>query len=156
MSWKDNLDEFEGALIDIEEVPLLDRINADRMEEVADYLEAHPEQHDQSIWYRVESCGTTGCVAGWTSFLSGARISEPDLKFHAFGVNVVLDRDAAPGTYEFGHSKVGIETYARLELGLTSEEADYLFHIRGRGETDEQAAIRVMRNMVAKVRRGRA
>lgn len=58
---------------------------------VLDYIEAHPERHNQNSWvssdvleqnvdrYDIEgSCGTTACFAGWTVLLSGATIDLED------------------------------------------------------------------------------
>lgn len=61
---------------------------------VLDYIEAHPERHNQSSWIDATragmtdrvvdrndvegSCGTTACFAGWTLLLSGATIDLED------------------------------------------------------------------------------
>ena len=44
-------------------------LNAKLAYEVLDYIEAHPEKHDQATYFN--SCGTTACFAGWASLLSG-------------------------------------------------------------------------------------
>jgi hypothetical protein len=42
---------------------------------VMDHVDAHPEQHDQTLWWNPEAdCGTAGCFAGWTVLLSGGEL----------------------------------------------------------------------------------
>lgn len=39
---------------------------------VLDFLESHKDQHNQGFWMSANSsCGTAGCVAGWTTILCG-------------------------------------------------------------------------------------
>jgi hypothetical protein len=85
-----------------------------------DFIEAHPDKHDQAFWiYReaisqpitldldlaVTECGTTACFAGWTVLLAGQQISAR---------RTAMDR-------------FGIPERAEGLLGLTIEEADELF-----------------------------
>lgn len=60
-----------------------------RAYEVLDYIEAHPDKHDQSYWVNrmdglvtpelaLGDCGTTACVAGWTVLLAGRSIVRYD------------------------------------------------------------------------------
>lgn len=41
---------------------------------VLDWIDAHPEQHDQARWFQKTACGTAGCFAGWTVVLAGHRV----------------------------------------------------------------------------------
>lgn len=70
-----------------EDVPM--ERNTELMLQVADFIESHPEQHDQKNWFvdkkgglvkypttteiPEDRCGTTACVAGWAVVLSGIR-----------------------------------------------------------------------------------
>lgn len=54
-------------------------------QKVLDHVEAHPEQHDNSIWVNtgqttVEQgslCGTTACLAGWAVLLNRKKNEAP-------------------------------------------------------------------------------
>lgn len=94
-----------------------------RAYELVSFLREHPEMHDQDFWLctgpqwngepmtttRVfEQCGTTACAAGWTVLLAGGK--------------------ALDGTWaELDGKRARIQTHARILLGLTNEEADWLF-----------------------------
>lgn len=45
--------------------------NIEALEETLAFIEAHPEQHDQSEWGRKTECGTTACFAGTRMLLTG-------------------------------------------------------------------------------------
>lgn len=47
--------------------------NAELAYLILDYIDAHPEQHDQDVWIQEKECGTAGCFAGWATLLSGDR-----------------------------------------------------------------------------------
>lgn len=69
--------------------------DAARAYRVLDYIEAHPERHDQADFINLgaipyaladkntflgeaviaDSCGTTACYAGWTVLLDGQRVN---------------------------------------------------------------------------------
>lgn len=42
--------------------------NAELIRQVADAIEAHPEQYDQCHY--VPDCGTTACIAGWAAVIA--------------------------------------------------------------------------------------
>lgn len=59
-----------------------------RAYEMLDFIEAHPDAHDQNWWINhdkritragldaaraLNTCGTTACAAGWTVLLAGGR-----------------------------------------------------------------------------------
>lgn len=45
--------------------------NAKRLLDVLTFLEAHPDRHDQVVWLGRRTCGTVGCLAGWTCLRNG-------------------------------------------------------------------------------------
>lgn len=49
--------------------------NTELLQQVMQYIDDHPKQHDQSDWYRENECGTTACFAGWACILTGHNIS---------------------------------------------------------------------------------
>lgn len=107
-----------------------------RAQEVLDYLEAHPERHDQSLWTTqslsevgakpardLKVCDTTMCVAGTVVFLEALA--------NDTSIADVLDVD--PNGYfneERSYARKGAEL-----LGLNDEDAWQLFY----NKTDEQA-----------------
>lgn len=86
---------------------------------LADYIEAHPEEHDQSVWGYRNACGTTACAAGHTVILAGHTPKWDD------------DLDGREGFWMmgvegFGCSDVG--DVAQDLLGLSGHEATRLFY----------------------------
>lgn len=88
---------------------------------VLDFIEAHPEKHDQSMWISnaddpsmagydlrrtLNECGTTACFAGWDALLAGET-------FTSYGL---LTQDRR------------VDVYSAAALGLTVHEAYRLFH----------------------------
>jgi hypothetical protein len=49
--------------------------NAELAYRVLDHIDAHPETWHQDVYICKTECGTGGCFAGWTTFLSGATPS---------------------------------------------------------------------------------
>jgi hypothetical protein len=96
---------------------------------VLDYIEDHPERHDQDTWITVggglptitdrntrttvenADCGATCCFAGWAVLLNGDTIASGSLVYNSNGRFVS-----------------NIDIYARHLLGLTPDEADELFY----------------------------
>ncbi|WP_280455453.1 hypothetical protein [Nocardia brasiliensis] len=98
-------------------MPITTPAQLDLARRVSEHVHAHPEQHDQTIFYRDDagSCGTAGCIAGWTAVLDGARPIFAELgSCLAFEVST-------PGGDRL------IAEYARKALGLTADEARRLF-----------------------------
>lgn len=77
--------------------------NTELLQQVMQYIDDHPEQHDQKIWYiKSKSCGTSGCFAGWACALSGQSVRN----FHRIEAIATAALDLHP--YEAGklfHSK---------------------------------------------------
>lgn len=94
-----------------------------KLDEVMDYIEAHPEEHDQRVWLARTACGTRGCLAG-----------------HAILLNVPASRlrwkwalrQGGPNSMWGVITEDGVCTdpyIAAMEiLGLSASEAGVLFH----------------------------
>lgn len=97
-------------------------------------IENHPENWQQAVWYGYEShdldvadirrsmesgeCGTIACVAGWAAILmspEGTRLRENPLASNLDSVQYPNGGGAS------------IRNIAEAALGLTDDEADYLF-----------------------------
>lgn len=96
--------------------------NTDLMIEVKNYLEEHPEEHDQDSWGRRTACGTTGCIAGTAAILNGADIFWRDAD--GLGNAEAMYRCDSWTPFE----------YAVRALGLNNYEANWLFHTRTNAE----------------------
>lgn len=46
-------------------------MNLDKLDQAIAYIEAHPEEHDQGLWFGERGCGTTACLAGTVAVLNG-------------------------------------------------------------------------------------
>jgi hypothetical protein len=90
-------------------------MNIELLTKVRDAIEQHAEKFDYSRyfgpWYRLGedpfSCGTVGCVAGFTVVVAGIELD-------AKGVGPTWMNE--------------IQTKAGLALGLDEEQAKFLFH----------------------------
>jgi len=88
-------------------------INKDLLRETLAYIEAHPEEWDQTKWI----CESVACFAGRACLLSGDRpIFDPKWRFEAMRVAVG----------ELGHD-VGVRRRATDLLGIDEWQADDLF-----------------------------
>lgn len=88
------------------------------LNQVMDHIEAHPDQHDQTMWIAqptsIDNCGTTACFAGWSVLLHPKTVWNPAKGTLTLPwIRNELDSDL-PGT-------------AQELLGLTTLEADWLF-----------------------------
>lgn len=96
-----------------------------------DYLEAHPDRHDQSNWTNIGwdgnikvketvdqeiNCGTTGCLAGHAGF----KYAPVGTKFYSEYMRLV---DSTGYTRSMGY-----KVFAIVEFELTRYEANYLFN----------------------------
>lgn len=121
-------------------------INVGELSALGDFLEAHPQFHDQSNFY----CGTTACAAGWT--VARQVGIHPGMNFN--------DRAAGADIYEQKRalaSDLGVEIFvsaamlAQIILGLSSSEREALFYGTLRYEDlAEQEAIALIRALVAR------
>jgi hypothetical protein len=82
----------------------------EKLDDVMNFIEAHPEMHAQEIWGATSSCGTTACFAGWTALLNGYHLDARD--------NFRRDTDG---------QVVSPADVAQRILGLSYEQAGYMF-----------------------------
>lgn len=99
--------------------------NVDSMMIVRDHIKAHPEQHDQGMWYDDETvtCGTTACIAGHTILLLGSAEEKMDLVLNA--------------------EHVWVPEMAAAHLGLSSFEVQFLFYTM-----DDNSALTMLDEMI--------
>lgn len=79
--------------------------NVELLERTMQFINEHPEKHDQTNY-----CGTKQCFAGWAVALEGWRVVDY--------APAIVERD---GMYE------SVPALAQYLLGLTNEEAFTLF-----------------------------
>ncbi len=48
-------------------------MNIDLLDRALAQITEYPETWDQSVWWNVDDCGSTGCLAGWVCELGGAE-----------------------------------------------------------------------------------
>lgn len=104
------------------------------MRRTYDWIQAHPDQHNQGQWM----CGTSACWAGWTVLL------ERGDERVALRADDLIDTALRwtwtnPETGQVSSSGAAIELEAQYVQGLTFEEAEVLFH----GHTSEAEALDV-------------
>lgn len=85
-------------------------INTQHVQEVLDFIEAHPEQHNQGNWVIEHSCGTTMCVAGTSIMLTQ-------------GMEALVN-----SCFEGSYSGT-----ARKNMGLTLSQSNKLFYTMNEG-----------------------
>lgn len=90
-------------------------MNLELLNRVHKQIETQPDTWNQALWIQQADCGTTACVAGWASLLSGW---EPANQHPAFGVDMV----------EKQARRLHVQEAAWGELGLNEEQAAYLFN----------------------------
>lgn len=85
-------------------------------QKVLDHVEAHPDQHDQSIWVdnpapdATSLCNTTACLAGWAVLLN-RRENEPPYRTLS---RLAVETGAHEDWEEVAISLLGGEHHARL------------------------------------------
>lgn len=100
------------------------KINADLLETTMEYIEAHPEEHDQGTWRN--RCSTAFCFAGHAAILAGAEspkvlANSTDYWYIDTDGKAVADREEHPRA-------VHVQEYARAALGLNYPQTPILFH----------------------------
>lgn len=86
------------------------------------YIEAHPQEWDQTTWH----CGTTACFAGHAALLDGAEWAPANVPIG----ELVLARDDDPDLNVLvldGTPSVFVDDRAQRILGLTEYQATELF-----------------------------
>jgi hypothetical protein len=96
------------------------------LDETLAYIEAHPEEHRQDVWW----CGTAGCFAGHVALSQGGVLVDVDLE--GFAWLVKAESDDPPERLEGRVSVDVVSIYCRAQrlLGLTWGEAAQLFSHR--------------------------
>jgi hypothetical protein len=108
-------------------------VNKELLKNTLDLIKLKPAEHDQAKWVTLAewtTCGTTMCFAGHAAVLSGAA-EIPDPKKHSIDdwyvgkdgeyLNYYQMQSLSP--YEF----TSVAKVAQVQLGLTGDQADYLF-----------------------------
>lgn len=109
--------------------------NIELLTQVRDLIAADPGKLYMHTWAEVDrqpdfnedgfakiQCATTACVAGWAVQLAGLKLYVTERCRRANGSLMVVNAVAKNGRV------VGIEGQARKLLGLTWEEASWLFY----------------------------
>lgn len=98
-------------------------LNAELLRKTMDWVDQHPETHDQGKWFDLTPCGAKYCFAGHAAILAGAQ--EPT---HLTVSQMwFIDVDGvAVDSYIPGATR-SVEQHAQRVLGLTSGQAGYLF-----------------------------
>lgn len=103
-----------------------------RLDAALAWIDAHPEQHDQGMWFVRNECGTTMCLAGVVAHLAGA---EPIWD---------LACDATSRVSPPGRAPEGVSGYARNLLGIDDDTTSRLFY-----EADDRAGLGEIRDRLA-------
>ncbi len=104
-------------------------------------------QRPNGVAYIPVSCGTSACVAGWAAQLAGAKmlVSPSELSYDKEGLAEAIAVLAPNGQVR------DISVYAREQLGLTEEEANYLF---AAGWSNKQV-LSHLENLIVDAKHGR-
>lgn len=123
-------------------------IDQARVQELRDFLAAHPKSHDQSTWvevplrtvenYAEPDCGTTGCAAGWTCLLNGDRLQES-------GIACVVVEGQSVGVPERAQELLGLNNLQCTQLFFDCEThqevLDYLDSLLAQSEAKVEAGV---------------
>lgn len=104
----------------------MDRTKLPLLRTVLEHVTAHPEEHDQDFWALQRACGTTRCIAGWATYLSGCteRWETDPLIAGARGAGFVTTPNGPTMT---------VPRAAASLLGLDDGEASVLFYAENGG-----------------------
>jgi hypothetical protein len=106
--------------------------NYEMLRKVYDQVTIHPETHDQEVFI----CDTRRCIAGWTIEFSTEWEFDTVATVKPVGMSTVEALDL--GEVE------SVSAAAKEILGLTDDEADYLFFCESNDE-----AIRYLEKLIA-------
>jgi len=114
--------------------------NIQLLKDTMDWIKAHPEQHQQSLWgnYSEEACSTTMCFAGHAAVLSGGTFDKKIfLREEEWNVDENTGRHVVSEYYEDDDEDhwddelkpgiIHVAEFAAEKLGLNEEEKSYLF-----------------------------
>lgn len=89
------------------------------LREVIEQIEKTPNLWDQSSWYNLDNeCGTSYCVAGWVAVKRGHE--PPQINLYEDDDDI-WEIEKSPGEY------VHVSEWSEYELGLSEDQADWLF-----------------------------
>lgn len=113
----------------------LPKRNIQLLRDTIDYIDAHPDEHDQDDW--VQPCGTAFCYAGHAALLAGA--TRPGLEITRGESTWYVDTqtlESVIGRYfDVKEHVLEVSVFAEQKLGLTYNEADIMFsEVRTRAE----------------------
>lgn len=94
--------------------------NVALLQKTIDYIEQHPDQHDQNVWNN--ACGTAFCFAGHAALLAGATPPHGNTEF--WRVDPLTLRATS---YHLSPDAPIISDFAEKQLGLSWIEADIMF-----------------------------
>lgn len=100
----------------------LPTVNQELFTKIRDQIEAYPDTHNQAVW-ESSYCNTTRCTAGWA-----IHFTHPNEKDIYTSLNLHYTRDG------------GFENTGKKLLGLTDDEAEYLFY------TSEEEALAMIQH----------
>ena len=118
-------------------------LNKKLLRKISKHILAHPKNLDMGVFYDVEPvkgknmCGTIACVAGWAVAL-GAKGYDVELEHKIKRINA-FDPELHPEELSNEISSIDFEDDARQILGLTDNQAEYLFHV---GNWPEEFAVK--------------
>lgn len=91
------------------------------------YIEAHPEQHDQSYWIMGDEpghCGTTMCLAGTISWLANGDVSITNTEYEAQEILGISREEAEIIFYEMNEDRAKAKL-AKIARGEMLDEEDF-------------------------------
>lgn len=94
-------------------------VNVELLEKVMHHILDHPEEHDQTMWFRKNTCGTAACFAGHVALLSGYQPGSWQLGWD--GTTISSCAVGEGGTDE-------VPDLAQDLLCLTKDQANMLFY----------------------------
>lgn len=102
-------------------------VNQEAFEAISQLITEFPELHEQSCWEATPEqtgrCGTTRCIAGWATWWKAHKMGLLSQKRQP--IDSVILRAVAN---EMGAKYNDYEPIGRAVLGLSSSEAEDLFH----------------------------
>jgi hypothetical protein len=119
----------------------------ERLDRALDYIERHPEQHDQGVWMRGTTadgkvdCGTAACLAGWV-----VAQAHPDAVFvpDKLDLSPRMRHIRMHSAVRIGDQVEPVADQARKLLDINEYQAQALF-----SAGNDLGDLRRMRNLLA-------
>lgn len=90
-----------------------------------EFIKKNPEKHNQADFINNTQCGTTMCFAGHAAVLSGAEFPKDPFDAHWF---LTPDGKLTEKDEHGARKGIYIETYAKDILGMSYDEAQFIFY----------------------------